>query len=115
MTIECPDEIQQLPLSSYNWRYSRNYWILKYSSVYHHDRKKQVQFHTRDLKVGESIGISIHDDGTLHYYINGIDRGICWDDSLPTNEAVYGVVDVYERHKKIRSLFHYGKYISMLT
>ena len=115
MTVECPDEIQQLPLDSSSFHKSNNYWILDGNTVYHHGRKKEVQFNTWNLKVGDTIGASIHKDGSLHLYLNGIDQGICWEDKLPTNQAMYGVVDVYGCHNKIRSLFHYGKYASVLT
>ena len=110
MTVECPDEIQQLPSSSLGWRDSRNYWILDSSHVYHHGREKKVQFNTWRLNVGDTIALSVDNDGNIHYYVNGIDRGVCWD-KLPTNQAMYGVVDVNGHHNKIRSLFHYGKYI----
>ena len=114
MTVECPDEIQQLPLSLWEWRGSSNYWILINSTVYHYGMYKKVQFNTEDLKVGDTIACSVSSDGNLCYCVNGIDRGIRWD-KLPTNQAMYGVVDVRGRHNKIRSLFHYCKYTSVLT
>ena len=114
MTVECPDEIQQLPWTLWDWKGSRNYWILDSSTVYHYGRNKQVQFHTKDLKVGDTIALSVDSNGTLYSYVNGINREVCWD-KLPTNQAMYGVVDVWARHNKIRSLFHYGKYTSVLT
>ena len=115
MTVECPDEIQELPYNLWHWRDRRNYWIFWISTIYHHGREKNVEFNISKLTVGNTIGFSVHKDGTLHYYINGIDKGISWDDKLPTNQAMYGVVEVYGRHKRIRSLFHYGKYVSVLT
>ena len=112
MTVECPDEIQQLPWLLLDWRDSSNYWILDDSSVYHHGRQKQVPFNSINLKVGDTIALSVDSNGTLHSYMNGIYREVCWD-KLPTNQAMYGVVDVYGYHNKIRSLFHYGKYTSV--
>ena len=114
MTVKCPDEILPLPYSLLDWRGSSYCWILIHSTVYHYGREKEVQFHTRDLKVGDTIACSVDSDGNLCYYVNGIDRGICWD-KLPTNQAMYGVVDVCGRHNKIRSLFHYCKYTSVFT
>ena len=114
MTVECPDEIQQLPWSLYGWKSSSNYWILFDSTVYHNGREKKVQFNTRDLKVGDTIACSVDSDGNLRYYVNGIDRDICWD-KLPTKQAMYGVVDLWGHHNKIRSLFHYCKYTSVFT
>ena len=115
MTVECPDEIQGLPWSLYNWHDRRNYWILMSSTIYHHEREKNVQFNTGNLTVGDTIGCSVHKDGKLHYYINGIDKGISWDDKLPTNQTMYGVVGLRGYHKSIRSLFHYGEYTCVLT
>ena len=115
MTAECPDEIKELPYDLFNWRGRRNYWIFSGSTIYHHGRRKRIQFNISELTIGDTIGCSVHKDDTLHYYINGIDKGICWDDKLPTNQTMYGVVGVYGRHKRIRSLFHYGEYTSVLT
>ena len=108
LTVECPDEIK-VPHSTYDLFTSENYWILSYSTVHHKGREKKVEFDLYDLTVGDIIGCSIHEDGTLHYYVNGKDRGVGWDDKLPVNQAVYGIVDVYGCVTKIRSLFHYGK------
>ena len=114
MTVECPDEIQQLPQLLWKWSDSSKYWILDGSTVYHHGRKKKVQFSTWHLKLGDTIALSVDSNGTLYSYENGINREVCWD-KLPTNQAIYGVVNLYGRHNKIRSLFHYGKYTSVLT
>ena len=110
MTVECPDEIR-VPPSTWEAIVVRNkkYWILSASTVYHQKREKKVEFDTRELTVGDTIGCSMHKDGKLHYYVNGKDRGVSWDDALPTNQAMYGVVDVWGHTKKIRSLFYYGK------
>ena len=114
MTIECPDEIQQLPSNSWGFVGNGNYWTLDGSSVYHQGNEKQVHFNTLYLKVGDTIGCSVHKDGTLHFYVNGIDTGISYD-KLPTNYTIYGFADVCGHHKKIRSLFYYSKYTSVLT
>ena len=114
MTVECPDEIK-VPYWTESLYTSGNYWILSFSTVHHQGREKEVEFNLNDLKVGDTIGCSIHEDGKLHYYVNGKDRGIGWDDKLPINQAVYGIVDAYGRVTKIRSLFHYGKCKCMLT
>ena len=115
MTVECPDEIIKVPYDARSLYTSRNYWILSYSTVHHQGREKKVEFNLDDLTVGDTIGCSIHEDGTLHCYVNGKYRGVGWDDKLPVNQEVYGIVDVCGRVTKIRSLFHYGKCKCMLT
>ena len=114
ITVECPNEIK-VPFSVTSLYTSENYWILSCSTVCHQRRTKIVEFNLDDLKAGDTIGCSIHEGGTLHYYVNGKDRGVGWDDKLPINQAVYGIVDVQGRVTKIRSLFHYGKCKCMLT
>ena len=114
MTVECPDEIK-VPKDVMELYESNNYWLLSASTVHHQGRKKEVEFVVKDLTVGDTIGCSIHEDGTLHFYVNGKDKGVSWDDKLPINQAVYGIFDVYGRVTKIRSLFHYGKCKCMLT
>lgn len=37
-------------------------------------------------------GMMRHGDGTLHYYINGVDQGSACD-NVPPN--IYGVIDLY--------------------
>ena len=112
MTVECPDEIK-VPLGALDLYKSGNYWILSASTVHHQGREKKVEFNVEELKVGDTVGCSIHEDGTLHYYVNGTDRGVSWNDKLPTNQAMYGFADVYGAVRKIRSLFHYGKCVSV--
>ena len=114
MTVECPDDIWFPPYTLGDCRDSSNYWVLEHSTVHHHGRGKQVQIDTWNLKVGDTIALSVDSNGTLYSYVNGINREVCWD-KLPTNQAMYGVVDIWTRHNKIRSLFHYGKYTSVLT
>ena len=84
-------------------------------SIIIEEKRMFNSIHSYRLTVGDTIGCSVHKDGTLHYYINGIDKGISWDNKLPTNQTMYGVVGVWGHHKRIRSLFHYGKYTSVLT
>ena len=115
MTVECPYELEEVPTQALDLYESKNYWILKAFTVFHEGRYKELKFSVKDLKVGDTIGCSIHKDGTLHYYVNGKDRGVSWDGKLPINEAVYGFVDINGRVTKIRSLFYYGKCKSMLT
>ena len=114
MTVECPDEIK-VPYSAVSLYTSRNYWTLSFSTVHHQGREKKVEFNLDDLKINDTIGCSIHEDGTLHYYVNGKDRGVSWYDKLPINQTRYGIVDIYGRVTKIRSLYHYGKCKCMLT
>ena len=108
MTLECPDDIK-VPLGALDLYKSCNYWILSASTVHHEGRERKVEFNVEELKVGDTVGCSIHEDGKLHYYVNGQDRGVSWDDKIPTSKALYGFADVYGAVRKIRSLFHYGE------
>ena len=107
MTMECPDKIK-VPSGAMDLYKSGNYWILSGSTVHHEGRKKIIEFNVDKLAVGDTVGCSFHEDGTLHYYENGKDRGISWDDKLPSNQAMYGFADVYGAVRKIRLLFCHG-------
>lgn len=44
------------------------------------------------LQVGDRVGVVRKDDGSLHFWVNGIDQG-CAATNVP--ERVYGVIDLY--------------------
>ena len=88
MTVECPDKIK-VPSGAMDLYKSGNYWILSASTVHHERRKTIIEFNVDELAVGDTVGCSIHKDGTLHYYENGKDRGVSWDDKLPIYQPDY--------------------------
>ncbi|XP_037052050.1 neuralized-like protein 4 isoform X2 [Bradysia coprophila] len=44
------------------------------------------------LQVGDRVGVVRKDDGTLHFWVNGVDQG---PGALNVPERVYGVIDLY--------------------
>lgn len=38
------------------------------------------------------MGVVRNDDGTLHFFVNGVDQGLASRDLMPN---VYGVIDLY--------------------
>ena len=114
MTVECPDNIK-VPSGALATDTSIKYWTLSANKVYHNGRKKILEFNINKLRVGDTIGCSINKDGELHYYVNGKDRGVGWDDKLSIKQKVYGFVDIGGRVTKISSLFYCGKCKCMET
>lgn len=61
------------------------------------------------LQVGDRVGVVRRDDGTLHFFVNGIDQGAAAE-KVP--EKVYGVIDLYgqageNKHDiNVRNLFN---------
>ena len=43
-------------------------------------------------QVGDRVGLTVHEDGRLHFFVNGVDQGAA---ALGVPRAVYGVVDLY--------------------
>ena len=41
---------------------------------------------------GDRVGVRRKADGTLHFYVNGVDQGLA---STSVPELVYGVIDLY--------------------
>ena len=50
------------------------------------------------LQEGDRIGLMRKSNGTLHYYINGIDQGVA---ASRTPQVVWGVVDLYGMAVKV--------------
>jgi len=44
------------------------------------------------LQAGDRVGVMRNDDGTLHFFVNGVDQGLASRDVPP---CVYGVIDLY--------------------
>lgn len=44
------------------------------------------------MQVGDRVGVVRKLDGTVHFFVNGIDQGACAS-NVPAN--VYGVIDLY--------------------
>ncbi|XP_055854149.1 neuralized-like protein 4 [Episyrphus balteatus] len=44
------------------------------------------------LQVGDRVGVVRKDDGTLHFWVNGVDQGAA---AINVPEKVYGVIDLY--------------------
>ena len=43
-------------------------------------------------QVGDRVGVTVHEDGRLHFSVNGVDQGVA---AVGVPRAVYGVVDLY--------------------
>jgi neuralized-like protein 4 len=53
------------------------------------------------LQVGDRVGVVRRDDGTLHFFVNGIDQGAAAE-KVP--EKCYGVIDLYGQAGKFSNL-----------
>ena len=85
-----------------------NYWILSGNVVYHHGSERKVKFNIHSLNVGDSVGCRVTKDGSLEFYVNGVSKGVGWE-NLPTTVPLWGFVDVYGRTAKIKSEFCFGE------
>uniref|UniRef100_K1RDC5 Neuralized-like protein 4 n=1 Tax=Magallana gigas TaxID=29159 RepID=K1RDC5_MAGGI len=59
------------------------------------------------LKAGDRVGVKRRGDGTLHFYVNGIDQGQ-GATGVPPN--VYGVIDLYGQAAQTTIVDHTGVY-----
>lgn len=59
-------------------------------------------------QAGDRVGVKRRGDGTLHFYVNGIDQGQ-GATGVPPN--VYGVIDLYGQAAQTTIVDHTGKYI----
>nr|XP_006813437.1 PREDICTED: neuralized-like protein 4-like [Saccoglossus kowalevskii] len=61
-------------------------------------RREYGEFNLDELTEGDYVGLVRKANGTLHYYINGLDQGVA---SSRTPQTVYGVVDLYGMTVKV--------------
>ncbi|CAK1588784.1 unnamed protein product [Parnassius mnemosyne] len=55
-------------------------------------------FNLDELREGDTVGMMRKSNGTLHYFINGIDQGVATD---KVDQQVWGVVDLYGMTVKV--------------
>ncbi|XP_043229650.1 neuralized-like protein 4 isoform X2 [Amphibalanus amphitrite] len=69
-------------------------WMMTGNGVMHNGTAVLDDYgHNLDrLKVGDRVGVTVHEDGRLHFFVNGVDQGVA---ALGVPRAVYGVVDLY--------------------
>ncbi|XP_037089582.1 LOW QUALITY PROTEIN: neuralized-like protein 4, partial [Pollicipes pollicipes] len=69
-------------------------WMMTGNGVMHNGTAVMDDYgHNLDrLKVGDRVGVTVHEDGRLHFFVNGVDQGVA---ALGVPRAVYGVVDLY--------------------
>ncbi|ELT95486.1 hypothetical protein CAPTEDRAFT_101277 [Capitella teleta] len=91
VTMHAPTELD-FPSTMTNIRSGT--WMMTGNGVMHNGTTVIDDYGTNldRLKVGDSIGMMRKEDGTLHFYVNGMDQG-----AAATNvpSAVYGVLDLY--------------------
>ncbi|XP_053680569.1 neuralized-like protein 4 [Anopheles nili] len=91
VTTHSPTELD-FPFTMTNVRSGT--WMMTGNGVMHNGMTVIEQYgqNLDRLQVGDRVGVVRKDDGTLHFWVNGIDQG-----PAATNvpEKVYGVIDLY--------------------
>lgn len=64
------------------------------------------------LQVGDRVGVVRRDDGTLHFFVNGIDQGAAAE-RVP--EKVYGVIDLYGQAGEFQCKFVWFKFQTSIS
>uniref|UniRef100_A0A0K2UFM8 NHR domain-containing protein n=1 Tax=Lepeophtheirus salmonis TaxID=72036 RepID=A0A0K2UFM8_LEPSM len=96
-----PDKIH-FPVSALGLK--KNAWIISGDGVFQDGVKvAKITNNLDDLKVHNSVGISISSDYSLHLWINGIDQGPVVK-RLPTYNFYYGLLDLYGKCEEVSLL-----------
>ena len=82
----------------------KQFWVVRQMESYHGQEIKESRYFAKDLKDIETMSVLITEYGELHLLINDNDVGVIWKD-LPTDQPLWGIVDVYGKLKKIRAEF----------
>ena len=83
------------------WQNHSDYWIMTGVAVRHNDERRPLNASLYSLREGQTVGCMVSREGELHFYIDGVDKGIVWT-GLPTHKPFWGVADVCERTRRIQ-------------
>ncbi|XP_034946058.1 neuralized-like protein 4 [Chelonus insularis] len=91
VTTHAPTELE-FPFTMTNVRSGT--WIMTGNGVMHDGTSIIDQYgqNLDRLKVGDRVGVMRKDNGTLHFFVNGVDQGSA---AVGVPERVYGVIDLY--------------------
>ena len=78
----------------------------------HQGKEGRLKIDLESLRVGQTVGCSVSEEGNLHLIVDGKDLGVVWS-RLPTKHqrTLWGFADVYGTCGKIRSAFYYGRLV----
>ena len=66
-----------------------------------------MSFSTSELIKGNSVGVRVSENGDVHYYVNGQNKGVAFQHLLQ-HQDLWGVVFLWSS-TKIQSEFHFGE------
>ena len=111
--MQDPDTKDPVPMSNFDLRERKDYWLFWSGTVYHGGNEQQLHFSisTERLRRGDSLGCCITKGGDLEIYINGSKRAVGWQ-NVPVDKPLWGVVDMYGSSVTIQSEFYCGELYS---
>ena len=72
--------------------------------IFYNEKKLcELDFHTMDLAVGQSVGILLTRGRDLHWFVDDQWRGVVHVNNYPLGEPMWGVVDMYGVCKQVRA------------
>ena len=77
------------------------------STAFHDGTEQDISFSTEDLDEGDSVGVRFCENGDVHYYVNGQNKGRMFQ-HLPQHQDLWGVVCLWYS-TKIQSEFYFGE------
>ena len=84
--------------------------MLRNNQAYNSDYGSNLNFDINSLSAGQSVGLSVTQNGKLNFYVDGKFNDIVWR-GLPTDKQYWGVADVYGPVSSIKSSFVFCKSI----
>ena len=99
----CPDTIAEVPVVYLRLRADERYWTLGSFGELSHAGNVRTGYSLRTELATErqSLGCMVYENGDLHYFIDGKDQGLAYT-GLPTDQPLWGFVDIYAKAKEIK-------------
>eukprot|EP00118_Oscarella_pearsei_P024960 m.307206 g.307206 ORF g.307206 m.307206 type:complete len:268 (+) comp42017_c0_seq1:39-842(+) len=97
----CDPEISDVPSGVLDVYNQEDHWVLSGSTLHHnHDEVNYAEVHLEGLKPGDVVGVMVTEEGELHFFLNGEDKGSAATE-LPVDVPVWMIGDVYGQAKQI--------------
>ena len=91
---------------------SSDHWVFTGKKLIHQGEEGRLKIDLESLKVGQTVGCLVSEEGNLHLIVDGNNLGMVWSQLPAKNQrTLWGFVDVYGTCKKIRSEFSYGRLV----
>jgi hypothetical protein len=102
-----PNSIDLAPIKTEDYEKRQDLWIISGNKTWCGGvSQTDLEFSTDDLDMGDSVGVCVHENGQMYYWVNGKSMGpLC---QISTSVKLWGFLNIIG-DGRIQSQFHFGE------